>query len=81
MKTFFYYKASLRAIGYLQMRKNWIFPLLAVLFFLIVSFLILFDQYAQIGIWFQMSDLHHETFAISAFALAIGILVGAIIKK
>jgi hypothetical protein len=81
MKTFFYYKISFKAIGYLQMKKNWIFPLLTVLFFFIVGFLILFDQYARIGVWFQMSDLHHETFAISSFSLAIGILIGAIIKK
>jgi hypothetical protein len=81
MKTFFYYKAPLRVTGYLQMKQNWIVLLLIVLFFFVVGFLILYDQYARIGVWFQLSDLHHETFAISSFALAIGILIGAIIQK
>ena len=67
--------------GYLQMKLNWIAVLLTSLFFFGASFLILYDQYVKIGIWFQITDLHHETFAIAAFAVAIGILIGAIIKK
>jgi hypothetical protein len=35
----------------------------------------------KIGIGFQIADLHHETFAIAIFAVAIGILIGAVIKK
>jgi hypothetical protein len=63
------------------MKLNWIVILFTVLFFFAVGFLILYDNYTRVGIWFQLSDLHHETFAISAFALAIGILIGAKIKK
>jgi hypothetical protein len=81
MKTFFYFKAPLRIVGYLQMKLNWIVLLLTALFFFVVGFLILYDQYTRIGVWFQFSDVHHETFASSAFALAIGILIGGIIKK
>jgi len=33
------------------------------------------------GVWFQITDLHHETFAFASFALAIGIIIGAKIKK
>jgi hypothetical protein len=71
----------LRAEGYLQMKLNWIAILLTALFFFGASFLILYDQYMKIGIWFQFTDLHHETFAIASFAIAIGILIGAVIKK
>jgi hypothetical protein len=67
--------------GYKQMKLNWIAVLLAALFFFGASFLILYDQYMKIGIWFQIADLHHETFAIASFAIAIGILIGAVIKK
>ena len=81
MKTFFYFKTLLRVAGYPQVKLNWIVLLLTVLFFFVVGFLTLYDQYTRIGIWFQLSDLHHETFAISSFALAIGILIGAKIKK
>jgi hypothetical protein len=38
-------------------------------------------QKREFGIWFQFTDLHHETFTIASFALAIGILIGAVIKK
>lgn len=71
----------LRAEGYLQMKLNWIAILLTAGVFVGASFLILFDQCMKIGIWFQFTDLHHETFAIASFAIAIGILIGAIIKK
>jgi hypothetical protein len=49
--------------------------------FAIIGSLILYDQYLMIKIWFQINDLHHETFALSFFALAIGILVGALIQN
>jgi hypothetical protein len=70
-----------REAGYIQMKLNWIAVLLTALFFVGASFLILYDQYMKIGIWFQITDLHHETFAIASFAVAIGILIGAVIKK
>jgi hypothetical protein len=57
------------------MDKEWIGILLSVSFF-VVGFLILFDQYLTHQIWFQINDIHHETFAISSFALAIGIIIG-----
>jgi hypothetical protein len=60
------------------MRLNWIILLLTVLFLFVTGFLILYDQYVQFGVWFQMLDLHHETFALIAFALAIGMLLGAV---
>jgi len=58
------------------MNKNWLVIFLSALFF-VVGFLILLDQYLQIGIWFQLKDIHHETFTLSSFALAIGILIGS----
>ena len=60
------------------MRLNWIILLLTVLFLFVAGFLILYDQFARFGVWFQISDLHHETFALIAFALAIGMLLGAV---
>ncbi len=50
--------------------------LLPMLFFIVVGFLILLEQYLNYGVWFQTSDIHHETFALSSFALAIGIFIG-----
>jgi len=52
-----------------------------VLAFVIAGFLIMYDQYNRIGVWFQMADLHHETFALFALGLAIGTVIGAVIKK
>ncbi|HLN46558.1 MAG TPA: hypothetical protein VK209_12705 [Candidatus Sulfotelmatobacter sp.] len=61
------------------MKLNWIILSLTVAFLFFVGFLILQDQFTQIGFWFQFSDLHHETFALILFALAVGIIIGAII--
>jgi hypothetical protein len=58
------------------MYKNRLAFYLSALFF-IVAFLILLDQYLQTGIWFQLRDIRHETFALASVALAIGILIGA----
>ncbi len=55
--------------------------LLEVLFFWVLGFLVLYDQYQNLGIWFQFTDLHHETFAIATFALAAGIIIGSSNKK
>jgi hypothetical protein len=52
--------------------------LIAVIFFTI-AFLILFQQKVTFGLWFQISDLHHETFAIAAVAVGLGVLIGSAI--
>jgi len=57
------------------MDKKWTGVFLSILFF-IVGFLILFEQYLNYGVWFESIQIHHETFALSSFALAIGILIG-----
>lgn len=62
------------------MDKKLITAFLAILFFVFVGFVILWDQYLRIGIWFQMKDVHHETLALSSFFLAIGILMGLIAR-
>jgi hypothetical protein len=62
------------------MDKNRLAFSLSVLFF-VVAFLILLDQYLQTGIWFQLRDIHHETFALASVALAVGILVGAYLPR
>jgi hypothetical protein len=57
------------------MDKNRLAFSISALFF-VVAFLILLDQYLQTGIWFQLRDIHHETFALASVALAVGILIG-----
>ena len=56
--------------------KKWIPVILAILTF-VAAFLIIYQQYISFGIWFQIEDLHHETFVLSAIALGIGIFVGS----
>jgi hypothetical protein len=51
------------------------------LLFAVVGFLILYDQYLINEIWFQVEDLHHESFALSSFTLVIGVLIGAFTQK
>ncbi len=63
------------------MKRNCIILLLTAMIFLVVGFLILYDQYVYFGVWFQFSDLHYETFALSSFALALGIVIDSVIKK
>ncbi len=72
--------AAIRMLGEKPMDKKWIVVSLSILFF-VVGFLIMLEQYLNFGIWFQMKDIHHETFALSSFALAIGILVGLSARK
>lgn len=62
------------------MNRMWI-ALGVSLLFAFVGFLILYDQYLTFEIWFQIEDLHHESFAMSSFALAIGVLIGALTQK
>ncbi len=52
--------------------------LVSVIFF-VLAFLILFQQKVTFGVWFQISDLHHETFAIASVALGLGVLIGSVI--
>jgi hypothetical protein len=54
--------------------------LVAAVFF-VASFLILLQQKVTFGRWFQISDLHHETFAIAFAALGIGIILGALLSE
>ena len=58
------------------MNKKWVAIALAILSF-VAAFLILYQQYLSFGLFFQVEDVHHEAFAMSAVALGIGILVGA----
>jgi len=62
------------------MSRKWIAFSLAMLFF-VIGFLISLDQYFSIGTWFQLGDLHHESFALSSFTLAIGIFVGSSFER
>ncbi len=62
------------------MDNRWVSVLVAAVFFT-VAFLILFQQEVTFGVWFQIEDIHHETFALASFALGIGILIGAIIAE
>lgn len=64
-----------RLSGEEVMDKKSITVFLSMLFF-VIGFLILFEQYLSNGIWFQRKDIHHETFALSLFTLAIGLLIG-----
>ncbi len=55
--------------------NRWVAVLVAVVFF-VAAVLILYQQKVSFGVWFQVSDLHHETLAIASAALALGILIG-----
>ena len=57
---------------------KWVAVALAILS-LVAAFLILYQQYVNFGVWFQFADVHHESFAMSAVALGIGILIGSIV--
>ncbi len=61
------------------MNRKRIIVVLGLLFF-ILAFLIILDHYRLTGIWFQLEDVHHETFVLSAVSVGIGILLGAIIR-
>jgi hypothetical protein len=60
--------------------NRWVTILVATVFF-ILAFTVLFQQKATFGVWFQLSDLHHETFAVAFAALGIGIIIGAILAE
>jgi hypothetical protein len=60
--------------------NRWVAVLVAVVFF-VLAFLILFQQKVTFGVWFQISALHHETFALASLALGLGVLIGAAITE
>ncbi len=55
--------------------------MLIAAFFFAFAFLIQLQQKLTFGLWFQISDLHHETFAIAAVAMGLVVLVGSAITK
>jgi len=60
--------------------NRWVVVLIAAVFF-VFAFLILFQQKVTFGLWFQLGDLHHETFAIASVAVGLGVLIGSAITK
>jgi hypothetical protein len=60
--------------------NRWVAVLVAVVFF-VLTFLILYQQELAYGVWFELSDLHHETFALASVALGIGVLIGSAITS
>ncbi|MGD6806945.1 MAG: hypothetical protein ACQCN4_08305 [Candidatus Bathyarchaeia archaeon] len=62
------------------MSNRWVAVLIAGVFFA-MAFLILFQQKITFGLWFQLGDLHHETFAVAAAALGLGVLIGSAITE
>jgi hypothetical protein len=60
--------------------NRWVAVLVAAVFF-VLAFLILYQQKVTFGVWFQINDLHHETFALASVVLGIGVLIGSIITS
>lgn len=60
----------------MQLKVTW----LTALFFL-VGLVILIEQTINYGIFFDLNDIHHETFALSSFMLAIGLLMGSKLSR
>jgi hypothetical protein len=60
------------------MSRKWLAYALAILSF-VAAFLILYQQYITYGVFFQIKDIHHETLALFAMALGIGIIVGVVV--
>jgi hypothetical protein len=60
------------------MGRKWLAYALAILLF-VAAFLILCQQYITYGVFFQIEDIHHETLALFAAALGIGIIVGVVV--
>jgi hypothetical protein len=59
---------------------KWVAVALTILSFL-AAFFILYQQYTDYGVFFQFEDVHHESFAMSAVALGIGILIGVSVSS
>jgi hypothetical protein len=60
--------------------NKWVPTLVAASFFT-VAFVILLHQKLTFGLWFQIGDLHHETFAIASAALGLGVLIGYVVAE
>jgi hypothetical protein len=54
--------------------------LILITTFIFLGFLLLLHQKSTWGVWFQIEDIHHETFALMSFAAAFGILIGKILN-
>ena len=48
---------------------------------LFMGFLILLEQYIAFGVWFEIEDVHHETFSVAFFSLGFGILLGLVSER
>ena len=72
----FFNQALINGRGILELKK-YVISISLVAFFFVIGIIILLEQYLNWGVWFQLEDIHHETFALSSFALAIGILIGS----
>ena len=64
---------------YWIMHSNWHVIIVSLVFF-IIGLLIALAQYLIMGIWFQVKDLHHETFIMSSFGVGIGVLIGSVFR-
>ena len=61
--------------------KKFLLTIILSTFFVALGIIILLEQYLNYGVWFQLQDIHHETFALSSFALALGIIIGSNFPK
>jgi hypothetical protein len=52
----------------------------AILILLMLAFLVAFHQFYRWQIWFEMSDIHHETFVVALVCLALGIALSEELK-
>jgi hypothetical protein len=48
---------------------------LLALALMLVGFIILLHQFIVYGVWFELKDVHHETFAIASFTVALTLLL------
>ena len=62
------------------MSRKWLTYAFAILSF-VAAFLILYQQYITYGVFFQIEDIHHETLALFAAALGIGIIIGVVVTS
>jgi hypothetical protein len=46
-------------------------------FFFVIGFIIMLEHFLNYGVWFQLDDIHHETFVLASFALGIGVILGS----
>jgi len=52
-------------------------PYVLVGFFLLLSFAVSLHQFVVWGKWFQLEDLHHETWILVCLAAALGVWIGS----